>query len=188
MPTIYHTLYKSFINYTTIFDFLCTLFYRILIFQVALKLVGSRIMGYGYATLITIPINVVSLVFIVTCYLLSIKKLEEHQRNQRNLSSTDRNIVFIAKLYLYVIACCFTPTLVWQLLMQFVPPSILAEIDVYLTMFVFFIIKIQSTISAIVFMRVNQASKQKIREIFERHFSSDSSRLSRNRRRVHPQL
>ena len=144
-------------------------------------------MGYGTATLLTIPLNIFGLAVIIACYLLSIKKLNEHRRNRQSISSTDKNIVFVAKMYLYATAFSYAPTLIWQIFVQTMPKDIVVRVDVYATLLVFFFLQSQSTISAIIFLRVNQASRQKIREFIRRCCSSNSpTQVQRNTRRVYP--
>ena len=132
-------------------------------------MIGTWILGYGYGVLLTMPINAVLLVSMIACYVVSIKTLKEHHRRRQHLSSTDRNIVLYAKLYLYVIAGCFAPTILSQIVMPLIPVAILNKIDIYLTLVFFVTIQMQSTISAIVFIKVNQASRQVIVSFLERY-------------------
>ena len=156
-----------------------------------LKFIGAVFLGYGYAILLTLPISLFMMLQLFMSYVLSIKKLNEYRRNRRNLSRADHNIVYIAKLYLSITLGCFGPTIIWQVSSQFIPLKIRHQIDVYVVLFVFYVIQMQSMISPFVFITVNQPAKRMVREFIERYILPSGNgnpaqhRTHRNRQ-VHP--
>ena len=124
------------------------------------------------------------------CYVLSIKKLNEYRRARQNLSSSDRNIVHIAKLYLCITLCCFGPTIIWQVASQLMPLNIRHQVEIYVVLLIFYVIQMQSMISPFVFVAVNQPAKRMVKAFVDRYIQSPSDdpiqRPSRRINRVHP--
>ena len=135
------------------------------------------------------------LLLLFLCYVLSIKKLNEYRRARQNLSSSDRNIVHIAKLYLCITLGCFGPTILWQVTAPFIPLNIRNRIDVYVVLLIFYVIQMQSMISPFVFVTVNQPARRIVKEFIDKYTSAPPSDEvvnlpaqppARRNRRVHP--
>ena len=159
-----------------------------------MKFIGATF-GYGYAIILTLPINVLMMSKLFICYVLSIKKLNEYRRARQNLSSSDRNIVHIAKIYLCITLCCFGPTIIWQVASQLMPLNIRHLIDVYAVLLIFYVIQMQSMISPFVFVTVNQPARRMVKTFIDKYISAPSSDEvvnppaqppARRNRRVHP--
>eukprot|EP00111_Clytia_hemisphaerica_P024754 TCONS_00072947-protein len=155
------------------------------VIQSILIFIGFYMFGYGYATMFSLPINVIGLVFMIICYCMSISKLKEMNERSRQISNTDRSVVRIASLHLAMFVCCFTPTVIWQvvnklLLSKFLP----GYIDILVVFGLYVLVSVHSSFNGFIFLTVNREARQQIL----RFFNQVMQRLRRffNREQVAP--
>ena len=94
-----------------------TQYYIIYVVYIFISVVQGVMTGFGSAIfengqLVRLCLATVDALFIllsIFLYCLSILKLREHQRNSRHLSSTDRDITRLTKIYFLTFIICFVP-------------------------------------------------------------------------------
>ena len=133
------------------------------VIQSILIFVGIYFFGYGYATIFSAPIHIISAVIMIICYLLSIKKLKEMNTITRRVSSSDRSIVKIATLHLTIFVACIMPTLIWQVVSNIFLSKILSKVIDVLILFVLYVLySLHSTLNAFMFLKVNRDARRVI--------------------------
>lgn len=166
------------------FKLVLSCLFTVAVIQAVLIFVGIHFFGYGYATIFSAPVHIISAVIMVVCYLLSIKKLKEMNTISRRVSSSDRSIVKIATLHLTIFVACIMPTLVWQVVSNIFLSKILSKVIDVLILFVLYILySLHSTLNAFMFIIVNREARRVVALSFQgvrRRFRSVVNLLRKN--------
>ena len=153
--------------------------------QTALVVVGINFYGYGYATMLTIPVFMFCSVTMVVCWLLSIKTLREMNTISQRISNSDRSIVKVATLHLAIFFGCFActmPVVVWKIISNvFLSKGLSDVIDVLTVVVLYIMISVHATLNAFMFLVVNRISRSALASIISRFEESIRSRFSGNR-------
>ena len=144
------------------------------IFQSTIGLVFER--GSAYQGYISLPINSVLVVSTVAMYCYSIKKLNNHLKNQQYLSQNRRSIVRVGSLYLFIFMITFSPGLLVQSCFEVIRDAFGNSVIGLLLSISIMIANLGSSINAVVFLCVNVPAKQ-----FLKYFRC-------RRRIVHPNI
>ena len=126
--------------------------------QATLIFIGIYFLGYGYATILSVPVHTICVVATTSFYLISIKKLKDMNTISQRVSTSDRSIVKIATLYLIIFAAWFLPTLVWQAIFLSKSFSKVNDILIIFALYIWF--SLQSTLNAFMFMLVNREARR----------------------------
>ena len=153
--------------------------------QSTLIVVGIYFFGYGYATILTVPVYLICAVTMVICYILSIRKLREMNTISQRISNSDRSIVKVATLHLAIFLGCFAcimPVVVWQIVSNLFLSKELSDVVDTLTVFLLnILISIHSTLNAFMFLTVNRNSRRALVSIIHGIEEAITSRFSGNR-------
>ena len=137
--------------------------------QAFLVFSGFYFLGYGYATILSAPLHVICAVFMVACYVSSIKKLKEMNTVSQQVSTSDRSVVKIASLHLGIFVACIMPILVWQVASNVFLSKILSEVIDVLVIFVLYVlISLHSTLNAFMFLFVNREARRRMSAFLQR--------------------